>query len=73
MNEFLSQSEIRACEVIQNQTDDQLQYTADTFTNDQTFDFVDYMLIDQNRIAFAVKKDFFILSILFELNYRGLV
>lgn len=70
----LSLSEQRGVESIQDQTDGQLLYTLNQFTNDTSeFDFVEYMVIPSGGVAFPVAKNFFIWAVYEELFFRGLV
>lgn len=69
----LTNMEIRAVETIIDQTDDQLKYTVNQFLNESAdFDFVEYFVVAANRICFPVKKNFFVMSVLLEMQYREL-
>lgn len=73
MSDILSQLECRACETIVDQTDSQLIYTAEQFQREEdTFDVVEYFIVSRERICFPVKKNFFVMAILFEMEYRNL-
>lgn len=68
----LTELEKRATETIIEQTDEQLEFTAKQFTDStDEFDVVEYFVVPQNLICFPVKKDFFVLSILMEIEYRS--
>lgn len=74
MSELLSFSELEACLAIEDQSDGQLEYTFKEMTsNKDEFDVVEYMIVPKNKMCFSVKKDFFIMAVLFELSFRELV
>lgn len=73
MGEILSYPEERAVQVIQKLTDEQLLYKNNEFSLDYQYEFVDFMLVSEDRIAFLVPKDYFISAVLEELGFRDLL
>ena len=69
---ILTYSEQIASEQIMHQTNAQLEYTANEFNYGEEFDFVEFMIIPEGKIAFPVVKNFFLTAILMELEYRKL-
>ena len=66
----LTFSEQLAVEQIMQQSDGQLTYTINQLSQGAEFDFVDFLIIPQNRIAMPVKKTFFLDALLHEMEYR---
>ncbi len=70
----LTFSEREAGLAIEDQSDGQLLHSFNELTsNTDEFDVVEYIIIPKNRIAFPVKKNFFVMSLLNELCYRNLL
>lgn len=69
----LTFSEEETCYTLMQQTDEQLQYTLQTFTEEATYNSVDYLFISRNRYAFPVQVDYLVTAVLNELAFRGLL
>jgi hypothetical protein len=70
----LSLPETRACEVLTDRSDEQLQYTFTSFSEETNeFDFVEYMVVAQDRMCYMVPKNFFIDSVLNEMAFREIL